>query len=76
MADYKTADTASLERKRQKLMVERAAIHHEQREVAAELDRRYSEYALETDLAELERKHNIQLVRPDGIESAEAVNGQ
>lgn len=38
-------------------------------------DRQVAE-ALEADLAGLERKHGVHLVRPVGIQSAEGVNGQ
>lgn len=55
---------------------ERAIIGERAKAIAAELDKLRTAKAVEDDLAAIERKHNVQLVRPEGIQSAEAVNGQ
>ena len=65
-----------LEQDLQAINNERATLGERAKLVAKELDAARVSLELEADLAKLEKKHGVQLVRPEGIESAEAVNGQ
>lgn len=76
MSDYADKSVEELEKINQDLMRKKAAIRAEQLKVVAAMDAKATKEALERDIANVEKKHNVQIVRPAGIESAEGVNGQ
>lgn len=70
--DYSRNTTAALENRRLGIMAQRARLKAEQSVITRELDRRYKEAELKRDLERIEQKHGIQVVAPEGIETAEA----
>jgi len=76
MPDYKNMTIEQLERANQELMKRRQRIKGEQKQIAAELDSRQAEISARkkvSSMSDSEKAAAAQILKTEGIESAEAV---
>lgn len=77
MNDYEDMDIEQLEAANAGLMQQRSKLRAEQTKLVAVLEHKRREAAMAADLKKLRERHGVevQVVKPDGIASAEQVNG-